>query len=50
VADAESLPDGWRRDAEFVITLVNHKDPKKSISKGWFIFISSCSGILGQFD
>lgn len=34
VADADDLPRGWKRNADFLLTIVNHKDRKKSIKKG----------------
>jgi hypothetical protein len=34
VADADTLPTGWKRNADFLITIVNQKDPKKNIAKG----------------
>ena len=34
VADSNTLPQGWSRQAHFTLTVHNHKDPNRSVVKG----------------
>lgn len=36
VADAKKLPPGWSKLARFRLQIVNHINPAKTISKGFF--------------